>query len=138
VALLFDLFRVEVDGSLRWIEAVPSVEAAENRVRGLIGNHPGHYILFDHRTETRIPIDVGVQGGYSESKSEYSRHIPVRSCWVTIQDTERVSHRVEVTAASLYETVSTRVGGVPGNDWVTDVGARFDGEGVRRRSARRT
>ena len=36
--------------------------------------------------------------------------MPVRSCRVTIQDTEGISHTVEVTAASLYEAVALPFG----------------------------
>jgi hypothetical protein len=48
----------------------------------------------------------------------------VRSCRVTIQDTEGVSHTVEVTAASLYEAVAQGLAAFRGNEWITDVGER--------------
>ena len=35
------------------------------------------------------------------------RHMPVRSCRVTIPDMDGVSHSVEITAASLYQRVIT-------------------------------
>lgn len=49
----------------------------------------------------------------------------VRSCRVTIQDTEGISHTVEVTAASLYEAVAQGLAAFRGNEWVTDIGERF-------------
>ena len=48
-----------------------------------------------------------------------------RSCRVTIQDTEGVSHTVEVTAASLYEAVAQGLAAFRGNEWIGDVGERF-------------
>jgi hypothetical protein len=49
----------------------------------------------------------------------------VRSCRVTIQDTEGISHTVEVTADSLYEAVAHGLAAFRGNEWVADVGERF-------------
>jgi hypothetical protein len=49
----------------------------------------------------------------------------VRSCRVTIQDTEGISHTVEVTAGSLYEAVAQGLAAFRGNEWITDVGERF-------------
>jgi hypothetical protein len=45
----------------------------------------------------------------------------VRSCRVTIQDFDGVSHTVEVTAASLYEAVAQGLAAVRGNDWVAGI-----------------
>ena len=58
MARILDLFREEADGSVRWIETVASVEAAESRVRALMKNNPGRYIVFDHQTSTKIPIVI--------------------------------------------------------------------------------
>jgi hypothetical protein len=44
---------------------------------------------------------------------------------VTIQDTEGISHTVEVTADSLYEAVAHGLAAFRGNEWVADVGERF-------------
>ena len=49
----------------------------------------------------------------------------VRSCRVTIQDTEGISHTVEVTAGSLYEAVAQGLAAFRGNEWISDVGERF-------------
>ena len=48
--------------------------------------------------------------------------MPVRSCRVTIQDMDGVSHTVEVTAATLYEAVAQGLAAIRGNDWVAGVG----------------
>ena|SRR5712664_1708051 len=44
--------------------------------------------------------------------------MPVRSCRVTIQDLDGVSHTVEVTAATLYEAVAQGLAAIRGNEWV--------------------
>jgi hypothetical protein len=47
--------------------------------------------------------------------------MPVRSCRVTIQDLDGVSHTVEVTAATLYEAVAQGLAAIRGNEWVGGV-----------------
>jgi hypothetical protein len=45
----------------------------------------------------------------------------VRSCRVTIQDIDGVSHTVEVTAATLYEAVAQGLAAMRGNEWVAGI-----------------
>ena len=45
----------------------------------------------------------------------------VRSCRVTIQDMDGVSHTVEVTAATLYEAVAQGIAAIRGNEWVAGI-----------------
>ncbi len=45
----------------------------------------------------------------------------VRSCRVTIQDMDVVSHAVEVTAATLYEAVAQGLAAIRGNEWVAGI-----------------
>jgi hypothetical protein len=45
----------------------------------------------------------------------------VRSCRVTIQDIDGVSHTVEVTAATLYEAVAQGLAAIRGNEWVAGI-----------------
>lgn len=47
--------------------------------------------------------------------------MPARSCRVTIQDMDGVSHTVEVTAASLYEAVAQGLAAIRRNDWVAGI-----------------
>jgi hypothetical protein len=47
--------------------------------------------------------------------------MPVRSCRVTIQDMDGVSHTVEVTAATLYEAVAQGLAAIRGNEWVAGI-----------------
>ena len=46
--------------------------------------------------------------------------MPIRSCRVTIQDMDGVSHTVEVTAATLYEAVAQGLA-ICGNEWVAGI-----------------
>src|SRR5262250_2423274 len=47
--------------------------------------------------------------------------MPVRSCRVTIQDLDGVSHTVDVTAATLYEAVALGLAAIRGNGWVAGI-----------------
>src|ERR1700746_2189771 len=50
----------------------------------------------------------------------------VRSCRVTIQDMDGVSHTVEVTAATLYEAVAQGLAAIRGNEWVAEIVEGFN------------
>jgi hypothetical protein len=68
------------------------------------------------------------------TKSEYAKlafAMPVRSCRVTIQDMEGVSHTVEVTATTLYEAVALGLAAVRGNEWVVGIAQGFNPVKVR-------
>jgi len=45
----------------------------------------------------------------------------VRSCRVTIQDMQHVSHTVEVTAGTLYEAVALGLAAIRTEEWVTGI-----------------
>ena len=45
----------------------------------------------------------------------------VRSCKVTIQDLEGVTHTVEVTAETLYEAVALGMAAIRTDEWVTGI-----------------
>lgn len=47
--------------------------------------------------------------------------MPVRSCRVTIQDMDGVSHTVDVTAVTLYEAVAQGLAAVRANEWVAGI-----------------
>jgi hypothetical protein len=47
--------------------------------------------------------------------------MPVRSCCVTIEDMDGVSHTVEVTTATLYEAVAQGLSFVRRGDWVAGI-----------------
>jgi hypothetical protein len=47
--------------------------------------------------------------------------MPIRSCKVTIQVMDGVSHTVEVTAAWLYEAVAQGLAAIRRSDWVVKI-----------------
>ena len=51
--------------------------------------------------------------------------MPVRSCRVTIRDTEGIEHTAEVTAESLYEAVALGLRAIRQCSWVEDIGQNF-------------
>jgi hypothetical protein len=48
----------------------------------------------------------------------YPLPMPARSCRVTVQDLEGITHTVEVTAESLYEAVAQGLAALRRSDWV--------------------
>jgi hypothetical protein len=44
-----------------------------------------------------------------------------KSCRVTIQDLDGISHSVEVTAATLYEAVAQGLAAIRGHEWVSGI-----------------
>lgn len=55
----------------------------------------------------------------------YPPPMSVRSCRVTIRDTEGIEHSAEVTAESLYEAVALGLRAIRQCSWVEDVGQNF-------------
>jgi hypothetical protein len=51
----------------------------------------------------------------------YFAAMPVRSCRVTIQDLDGVSHTVDVTAATLYEAVAQGLSLIRRGEWVAGI-----------------
>jgi len=47
--------------------------------------------------------------------------MPIRSCRLTIQDIDGVSHTVEVTAATLFEAVAQGLAALQANEWVASI-----------------
>ena len=45
----------------------------------------------------------------------------IRSCRVTIQDMQGITHTAEVTAATLYEAVAQGLAAIRGNEWVAGI-----------------
>ena len=50
----------------------------------------------------------------------------LRSCRVTIQDMDGVSHTVEVTATTLYEAVAQGLAAIRGSEWVAGIAQGLD------------
>ncbi len=78
----FDIFKVEPDGSLRWLAAAASMETAEARVKGI---PPGEYVIIaDEHTPKRISIkspakQIVFQIGYDDDRGSTARETLFRS-----------------------------------------------------------
>jgi hypothetical protein len=57
----FDLFRVETDGSVKWVGVCADLEAAKVRVRNLSMRFPGEYFIFSQKSERRVFITTDGQ-----------------------------------------------------------------------------
>jgi hypothetical protein len=57
--------------------------------------------------------------------------MPVRSCKVTVNDLDGVSHTVEVTAATLYEAVALGMAAIRTDEWVTGIATGLNTVRVR-------
>jgi hypothetical protein len=53
------------------------------------------------------------------------RFMSLRSCRVTLRDTEGIEHTAEVTAESLYEAVALGLRAIRQCSWVEDIGQNF-------------
>lgn len=51
----------------------------------------------------------------------YFLPMPIRSCRVTIQDMDGVSHTAEVTAATLYEAVAQGLAAIRDDEWIAGI-----------------
>lgn len=58
----YDLFRIEPDGQMRWLEAVSALELAKARIQILGATAPGRYLVFSQATENKLPFEVNSQG----------------------------------------------------------------------------
>jgi hypothetical protein len=52
----FDLFRTEVDGSVKWLGVCVDLDAAKSRVIELSLTLPGEYFIFSQTTERKLFI----------------------------------------------------------------------------------
>jgi hypothetical protein len=50
----FDIMKVRSDDSLAWLEAAEELSAARMRVRELLADSPGEYIIFNQETKTLV------------------------------------------------------------------------------------
>lgn len=59
---LFDIFRAEPNGDLRWLEAAPDLDKAKQRIRTLAVSSPGEYLVLNQRTGNKTTIRVEDSG----------------------------------------------------------------------------
>ena len=68
----FHIFKVQSDGSLRWMEAAADVERAKARVRVLAVSSPGEYVITNMTGEKifikTLPKRIVFQIGYNEKE----------------------------------------------------------------------
>jgi hypothetical protein len=57
----FDLFRTEVDGSVKWLGVCVDLDAAKSRVIELSLTLPGEYFIFSQTTERKLFIKLDGQ-----------------------------------------------------------------------------
>ena len=69
----FDIFKVERNGQLRWLEAVQDLEIAKARVKTIGTSSPGDYVIYSQVTGNKWAFSVKVGGAESppvESEAE--------------------------------------------------------------------
>ena len=59
LAVLGDLLD---DGEVRFLEAVPTLEAARQRIEALAEVLPGEYVIYNEETGERVFVVAGVEG----------------------------------------------------------------------------
>src|ERR1700680_2320751 len=62
----------------------------------------------------------------------YPAPMGVRSCRVSIRDTEGIEHSAEVSAESLYEAIALGLRAIRQCAWVGDIGQNFTSRGLAR------
>jgi hypothetical protein len=53
----FDLFRLEGEGEVRWLEAAATLEHAKARIKELAAHVSGEYLILDQKTGAKLVID---------------------------------------------------------------------------------
>ena len=54
-----DVFKVEQDGTLRWLEAAHTFDAAKERIAALSAKAPGEYVIYSQKTGNKTVIKTG-------------------------------------------------------------------------------
>jgi len=78
MTLPFDIFQSETSGSVRWLEAVATLEEAKARVQELAVRSPCEFLIFSQKTGMKLSIKVdGVRlGKAADRKPVRERHTP--------------------------------------------------------------
>lgn len=53
----FDIFQMEPEGTVRWLEAAKSLEEAKSRVQELAAHTYGGYVILDQKTGNKLLIE---------------------------------------------------------------------------------
>ena len=54
-----DVFKVEKDGKLRWLETADTLESAKARIEVLGAKSPGEYVIYSQKTGAKTVIKTG-------------------------------------------------------------------------------
>jgi hypothetical protein len=65
----FDIFLVEDDGGVLWVESAESLEAAQSRAKQL-GRSAKRYVVLDHRTGQKVTITPEAARGESARRED--------------------------------------------------------------------
>jgi len=57
-----DVFKVEKDGKLRWLEAAETLEQAKSRIEALGASSPGEYVIYSQKTGNKTTVKAGGPG----------------------------------------------------------------------------
>jgi hypothetical protein len=68
-----------------------------------------------------MPHSPGLCLVANERRISYFAFMPLRSCRVTIQDMDGITHTVEVTTETLYEGVAQGLAAIRGNEWAAGI-----------------
>ena len=55
----FDIFRLDEDGSLQWLQTADNLQAAKLRIEVLALSNPGQYVIFSQKTGHKTVITAG-------------------------------------------------------------------------------
>jgi len=55
----FRIFKLQGEGSLHFVEAAQSLDAAKVRVQSLAELWPGEYVIYDETTGERVSVTAG-------------------------------------------------------------------------------
>jgi hypothetical protein len=56
---LYDIFRIETDGSLAWCEAAVSFESAKHRIKVLAASAHAEYVVLSQKTGATMIVKPG-------------------------------------------------------------------------------
>ncbi|MGB9447312.1 MAG: hypothetical protein WBR26_20105 [Candidatus Acidiferrum sp.] len=63
----YDIFRLDNDGRVIWLEPVMTLSDAQTRVQQLGAPGPGNYIIFNQKTTDKIVLRAGVRPEASDA-----------------------------------------------------------------------
>lgn len=55
----FDIFRLDKDGSLQWLQTADSLQSAQLRIEVLGLSAPGQYVIFSQKTGHKTVVTAG-------------------------------------------------------------------------------